>query len=188
MIQTILVSVAASLLLAPAANAVAAPGASPGQFTTSTSASATTDAALPPVQLAQNDAPDAARGGAPGTDSATAGRGRGRGAPVVRVPPPPRPGPLPPFYDPKLPVQKRVDDLVSRLNLEEKVSLMQMASPSIPRLGIAPYHWWTEALHGMTHDTATVFPQAIGLAATWDTNLHFEGRHGHQHRRPRQEP
>ncbi len=69
---------------------------------------------------------------------------------------------------------KRVDDLVSRLTLEEKVSLMQMASPSIPRLGIAPYHWWTEALHGMTHDTETVFPQAIGLAATWDTDLHFK--------------
>ena len=51
---------------------------------------------------------------------------------------------------------------------------MQMASPSIPRLGIAPYHWWTEALHGMTHDTETVFPQAIGLAATWDTDLHFK--------------
>jgi beta-glucosidase len=97
----------------------------------------------------------------------------GRG-PAVRPPPPPRPDPLPAFYDPKLPVQKRVDDLVSRLSLEEKVSLMQMASPSIPRLGMAPYHWWTEALHGMTHDTETVFPQAIGLSATWDTDLHLQ--------------
>jgi beta-glucosidase len=97
----------------------------------------------------------------------------GRGS-ATRPPPPPRPDPLPAFYDPKLPVQKRVEDLVSRLSLEEKVALMQMASPSIPRLGIAPYHWWTEALHGMTHDTETVFPQAIGLAATWDTGLHFQ--------------
>ena len=98
----------------------------------------------------------------------------GPGGRNVSTPPPPRPNPLPAFYDPNLPVQKRVDDLVSRLSLEEKVSLMQMASPSIPRLGIAPYHWWTEALHGMTHDTATVFPQAIGMSATWDTDLHFK--------------
>ena len=95
----------------------------------------------------------------------------GRNAPLPR---PPLPDPLPAFYDAKLPVQKRVDDLVSRLSLEEKVALMQMASPSIPRLGIAPYHWWTEALHGMTHDTETVFPQAIGLAASFDTALHFD--------------
>ena len=94
----------------------------------------------------------------------------GRNSPIT---PPSRPDPLPPFYDPRLTPQKRVDDLISRLALEEKVALMQMASPAIPRLGIAPYHWWTEALHGMTHDTETVFPQAIGLAATWDTNLHF---------------
>src|ERR1041384_7449471 len=98
----------------------------------------------------------------------------GPGGRNTPMPPPPRPNPLPAFYDPKLPVQKRLEDLVSRLNLEEKVALMQMASPSIPRLGIAPFHWWTEALHGMTHDTATVFPQAIGLAATWDTDLHFK--------------
>jgi beta-glucosidase len=95
----------------------------------------------------------------------------GRNAPLT---PPLRPNPLPPFYDPSLPAQKRVDNIVSLLTLEEKVALMQMASPSIPRLGIAPYHWWTEALHGMTHDTETVFPQAIGLAATWDTDLHLK--------------
>ena len=98
----------------------------------------------------------------------------GPGGRDVSTPPPPRPNPLPAFYDPNLPVEKRVDDLISRLSLEEKVSLMQMASPSIPRLGIAPYHWWTEALHGMTHGQSTVFPQAIGLAATWDTDLHFK--------------
>jgi beta-glucosidase len=122
--------------------------------------------ATPPAVFAQAGAPadTAARGVYP------AGPG-GRNTPLPR---PPRPDPLPPFYDPKLSVQKRVEDVVSRLNLEEKVSLMQMSSPSIPRLGIAPYHWWTEALHGMTHDLSTVFPQAIGLSATWDTDLHFK--------------
>jgi beta-glucosidase len=88
--------------------------------------------------------------------------------------PTPRPDPLPAFYDPRLSVQQRVDDVVSRLSIEEKAALMQMASPSIPRLGIEPYHWWSEALHGMTHDLSTVFPQAIGLSATWDTDLHFK--------------
>ncbi len=115
-------------------------------------------------------AADAARGGEPFPGVYPAGPG-GRNTPLTR---PPRPDPLPPFYDPRLSVQKRVEDVVSRLTIEEKVLLMQMASPSIPRLGIAPYHWWTEALHGMTHDLSTVFPQAIGLAATWDTELHFQ--------------
>jgi len=122
---------------------------------------------LLPSALAQ-DVPPAGPG--PSIGAYPAGPG-GRDVPT---PPPPRPDPLPLFYDPKLPVAKRVEDLISRLSLEEKSALMQMASPSIPRLGIAPYHWWTEALHGMTHDLSTVFPQAIGLAATWDTNLHFE--------------
>jgi beta-glucosidase len=98
----------------------------------------------------------------------------GPGGQDIPNPPPPRPDPLPPFYNLELSVQERVDDLVSRLLLEEKVALMQMASPSIPRLGIAPYHWWTEALHGMTHDLSTVFPQAIGMSASWDPALHFE--------------
>ncbi|MEJ2649873.1 MAG: hypothetical protein P8016_15875 [Sedimentisphaerales bacterium] len=94
---------------------------------------------LPPFALVQN-----------GPQSGVLPAGPG-GRDVSTPPPPPRPDPLPTFYDANLPVQKRVDDLISRLSLEEKVSLMQMASPSIPRLGIAPYHWWTEALHGMTH-------------------------------------
>jgi beta-glucosidase len=117
--------------------------------------------------LAQNVPP---AGVAPSIGAYPAGPG-GRNTPMQ---PTPRPDPLPAFYDPKLPVPKRVEDLVTRLSLEEKVVLMQMASPSIPRLGIAPYHWWTEALHGMTHDLSTVFPQAIGLSATWDTDLHFK--------------
>jgi beta-glucosidase len=99
---------------------------------------------------------------------------QGPGVRNVPLQPTLRPNPLPPFYDPKLPVQKRVENLISLLTLEEKVALMQMASPSIPRLGIAPYHWWTEALHGMTHDLSTVFPEPIGLAASWDIDLHFK--------------
>jgi len=78
----------------------------------------------------------------------------------------------PPYLDPSLPVEKRVDDLVSRLTLEEKVCQMQDIAPAIPRLQIPAYNWWNEALHGVARaGVATVFPQAIGLAATWDTDL-----------------
>ncbi len=112
-----------------------------------------------------------ARGGMPGMNPEAAGRGRGRGRANTPVT---RPDPLPSFYDPKLPLEKRVDDLVSRLTLEEKVSLMGMDSASIPRLGIASYRWWNEALHGVANTTATVFPQCIGLAAAWDDNLHHQ--------------
>jgi beta-glucosidase len=71
-----------------------------------------------------------------------------------------------------LPFEKRVDDLVSRMTLEEKISQMQNAAPAIERLGIQQYDWWNEALHGVARaGTATVFPQAIGLAATWNANL-----------------
>src|SRR5690349_15376947 len=79
----------------------------------------------------------------------------------------------PPAYkNPNLPIEKRVDDLVSRMTLEEKVLQMQNAAPAIERLGIPAYDWWNEALHGVARaGVATVFPQAIGLAATWDTNL-----------------
>lgn len=77
-----------------------------------------------------------------------------------------------PYKDPSLPVEKRVDDLVSRMTLAEKVSQMMDAAPAIERLGIPAYGWWNEALHGVARaGYATVFPQAIGLAATWDTRL-----------------
>ena len=80
--------------------------------------------------------------------------------------------PRPAYLDPDLPLEKRVDDLVSRMTLEEKISQMQNNAPSIPRLGIPAYGWANEALHGVAlAGHATVFPQAIGLAATWDTNL-----------------
>ena len=79
---------------------------------------------------------------------------------------------LPPYKNPNLPIETRVDDLVSRLTLQEKVLQMQNAAPAIERLGIPPYDWWNEALHGVARaGVATVFPQAIGLAATWDTSL-----------------
>ena len=68
-----------------------------------------------------------------------------------------------------------MNDLVARMTLEEKVSQMMNASPAIERLGIPQYDWWNEALHGVARaGTATVFPQAIGLAATWDTKLMYE--------------
>src|SRR5215471_7385827 len=77
-----------------------------------------------------------------------------------------------PFRDPNLPLDKRIDDLVSRLTLEEKVSQLMNDSPAIDRLGIPAYNWWNECLHGVARNgRATVFPEAIGLAATWDTAL-----------------
>ena len=80
--------------------------------------------------------------------------------------------PRPPYLDPSLPVDQRVDDLVSRMTLDEKASQMQDIARAIPRLGIPAYNWWNEGLHGVARaGHATVFPQAIGLAATWDTDL-----------------
>ena len=78
----------------------------------------------------------------------------------------------PAYLDASLPLEQRVNDLVSRMTLEEKVAQMQDVAPAIPRLGIPAYNWWNEGLHGVARaGSATVFPQAIGLAATWDTDL-----------------
>ena len=80
--------------------------------------------------------------------------------------------PRPPFQDPSLPVERRVDDLVSRMTLEEKISQMMNGAAAVERLGIAEHDWWNEALHGVARaGIATVFPQAIGLAATWNPEL-----------------
>lgn len=77
-----------------------------------------------------------------------------------------------PFRNPDLSVDQRVSDLVSRMTLEEKVSQMVHVAAAIPRLGIPEYNWWSEGLHGAAREGyATVFPQAIGLAATFDPDL-----------------
>jgi beta-glucosidase len=82
-----------------------------------------------------------------------------------------------PYRNPSLSIPQRVNDLVSRMTLEEKVSQMQNGAAAIPRLGVPSYDWWSEALHGVAFSGyATVFPQAIGMAATWDAPLiHEEG-------------
>lgn len=80
-----------------------------------------------------------------------------------------------PFENPNLPVEQRVKDVVSRMTLEEKVSQMVHSSAAIPRLGIPEYNWWNECLHGVARaGLATVYPQAIGLAATWNEDLMFD--------------
>src|SRR5664279_4483587 len=78
-----------------------------------------------------------------------------------------------PFYlDPSKPISARVDDLVSRMTLEEKASQLVNQSRAVPRLGVPKYDWRSEALHGIAGATvATVFPEPIGLAATFDTPL-----------------
>ena len=80
-----------------------------------------------------------------------------------------------PFQDTSLSFEARAADLVGRLTLDEKVAQMQDRAPAIPRLGIPAYNWWNEALHGVARSgLATVFPQAIGLAATWNDSLLFQ--------------
>ena len=77
-----------------------------------------------------------------------------------------------PYQDPALSPAERANDLLGRLTLEQKVKLMQNDSPAIPELGIHNFNWWSEALHGAARSgTATVFPQAIGMAASFDDEL-----------------
>lgn len=76
------------------------------------------------------------------------------------------------FQDQELSFGKRAEDLVGQLTLDEKLALMQNNAKAIDRLGIPAYNWWNECLHGVARDgIATVFPQAIGMAATWNTGL-----------------
>jgi len=88
-----------------------------------------------------------------------------------------------PFQNPALPVEARVDDLLGRLTLDEKIAMLHQYQPGIPRLGIKPFKTGTEALHGVAWSTdrnaggavrtaqGTVFPQAIGLGSTWNPDL-----------------
>jgi beta-glucosidase len=76
------------------------------------------------------------------------------------------------FLDTKLTPKARASDLVDRMTLDEKVSQTMDNAAAIPRLGVPAYGWWNEALHGVARiGIGTVFPQAIGMAATWDTAL-----------------
>jgi beta-glucosidase len=80
--------------------------------------------------------------------------------------------PTPPFRDPHLPFAKRIDDLLSRLTLDEKVSFLHQFAPAVERLGVAAFRTGQEALHGVAWmGPATVFPQAVGLGATWNEEL-----------------
>ncbi len=79
------------------------------------------------------------------------------------------------YKNQELSFEERAKDLVSRMTLEEKVMQMLHSAPAIPRLGVPSYNWWSEALHGVARaGTATVFPQAIALAATFDTELIYK--------------
>jgi beta-glucosidase len=79
-----------------------------------------------------------------------------------------------PFQNPLLTMEERLNDLLDRLTLEEKTAMMLYNSPGVERLDISPYNWWNESLHGIGRaGKATVFPQAIGLAATFDEDLIF---------------
>ncbi|MEM9894969.1 MAG: glycoside hydrolase family 3 C-terminal domain-containing protein [Bacteroidota bacterium] len=79
------------------------------------------------------------------------------------------------WYDESLPFKERAQALVAAMTLDEKVSQTMDQSPAIPRLGIPEYNWWNEALHGIARNgRATVFPQSIGLGATFDTELMYE--------------
>ena len=79
------------------------------------------------------------------------------------------------FLNPSLPIDTRIRDLLHRMTLQEKVSQMQNASPAVPRLHIPAYNWWSEALHGVARSgVATVFPEPIGLAASFDDSLEYE--------------
>ena len=79
------------------------------------------------------------------------------------------------FQNPDLPIDQRVDDLVSQLTVEEKINQLLFQAPAIPRLGIPEYNWWNECLHGVARaGYATVFPQSISIAASWNKSLIYD--------------
>ncbi|MGW0390431.1 glycoside hydrolase family 3 C-terminal domain-containing protein [Streptomyces sp. NPDC003042] len=100
---------------------------------------------------------------------------------------------LPPFRNPALPLRKRVDDLLEQLTLDERIAMLHQCAPAVPRLGVGSFRTGSEALHGVSWlGVATVFPQAVGLGATWDEGLvrrvaeavSIELRAFHRHRPP----
>jgi beta-glucosidase len=79
------------------------------------------------------------------------------------------------FKNPNLTTEQRVDDLVSRMTIDEKISQLMDSSPAIERLGVPEYNWWNESLHGVARaGYATVFPQSISIASSWDRQLIFD--------------
>jgi beta-glucosidase len=79
------------------------------------------------------------------------------------------------WFDSSQPLDTRVDALVHAMTLEERVLQMENHAAAIPRLGVPEYDYWSEGLHGIARSGyATLFPQAIGLAATWDTDLQHQ--------------
>src|SRR5271157_5064332 len=81
-----------------------------------------------------------------------------------------------PFRDPNLPLQRRVDNLISLMTLDEKIGMLGQVQPAIPRVGIKAFTNWTEGLHGLGwvrggSVTATTFPQSVGLGETWDPEI-----------------
>jgi len=80
----------------------------------------------------------------------------------------------PKYLDPNAPLEERVEDLLSQMSLKEKVSQMVHGAVAVPRLGIPEYNWWNECLHGVGRaGMATVFPQAIGMAASFNEDLMY---------------
>src|SRR6478735_9039879 len=80
-----------------------------------------------------------------------------------------------PYQNPNLNSEQRAKDLISRLTLQEKTLLMQDQSPAIPRMGIKKFNWWSEALHGFANnDSVTVFPEPVGMAASFDDALVYK--------------
>ena len=76
------------------------------------------------------------------------------------------------YRNPALPFAERAKDLVSRMTLDEKIEQIRSAAPALERLGIPEMDWWSEALHGVARaGTATMFPQTIGMAATFNPEL-----------------
>lgn len=80
-----------------------------------------------------------------------------------------------PYQNPNLSSEERAKDLITRLTLEEKASLLFDQSPAIPRLGIKKFNWWSEALHGLANnDNVTVFPEPVGMAASFNDSLVYK--------------